>query len=190
MHVALPNAGGVPSVRLVVVAPAIPDRVRWAVETLALGPADHVLEIGCGSGLAAALICERLVEGRMLAIDRSATQIERARRRNQAHIASGRRLRLETVALACLDTGGERFDRAFAINVNLFWLGPAREELDRIRRALRPGGTLHLFYQTPGHARGRDIGGRIAAVLRAGRFVEPEIVVRGATSVCFISSPR
>jgi protein-L-isoaspartate O-methyltransferase len=68
----------------------VPERVRWAVETLSVRPGDRVLEIGCGSGLAAALICERLVEGRMLAIDRSPIQIERARRRNEAHVASGR----------------------------------------------------------------------------------------------------
>jgi protein-L-isoaspartate O-methyltransferase len=64
--------------------------VRWAVETLAVQPPDRVLETGCGSGVAAAMVCGRLVEGRMLAIDRSSIQIERARRRNEPHLASGR----------------------------------------------------------------------------------------------------
>jgi protein-L-isoaspartate O-methyltransferase len=59
----------------------VPERVRWAVERLAVQPSDRVLEIGCGSGVAATMICERLVEGQMLAIDRSEVQIERARRR-------------------------------------------------------------------------------------------------------------
>ena len=39
---------------------AVPDRLAWAVETMAIGPADRVLEIGCGRGVAVALICERL----------------------------------------------------------------------------------------------------------------------------------
>jgi protein-L-isoaspartate O-methyltransferase len=38
----------------------IPKRIRWAVETLAVQPADRLLEIGGGPGLAASLICERL----------------------------------------------------------------------------------------------------------------------------------
>jgi protein-L-isoaspartate O-methyltransferase len=68
---------------------AVPERVRWAVEALAVQPGDRVLEIGCGSGVAAAMVCGRLVERRMLAIDRSSIQIERARRRNEPHLASG-----------------------------------------------------------------------------------------------------
>ena len=66
-----------------------------------------MLEIGCGSGVAVAMICDRLVEGRMLAIDRSSIQIERSRRRNEAHLASGR-LSLDSVELAELDVGNAR----------------------------------------------------------------------------------
>ena len=35
----------------------IPDRIRWAVETLAVDTSDQLLEIGGGSGVAASLIC-------------------------------------------------------------------------------------------------------------------------------------
>ena len=65
---------------------AVPEHVRWVVETLGVGPDDHLLEIGCGPGVAVALICERLVSGRIVAIDRSATAISRATRRNAEHI--------------------------------------------------------------------------------------------------------
>jgi cyclopropane fatty-acyl-phospholipid synthase-like methyltransferase len=85
--------------------------VRWAVETLAVGPGDRVLEIGCGPGVAASRVCERLVGGKMLAIDRSPIQIERTRKRNEAHLASGR-LEVEGVELADLDVGARRFDKA------------------------------------------------------------------------------
>lgn len=140
-----------------------------------------MLEIGCGSGVAASLVCARLVEGRMLAIDRSAIQIERTRRRNEAHVASGR-LALETVALADLDVGDARFDKVFAINVNVFWLGPADEELARVRRALAPEGTLSLFYEAPAPARARKTAERIAAILGSGGFAEPEILAPQATA--------
>jgi cyclopropane fatty-acyl-phospholipid synthase-like methyltransferase len=172
------------------VAAAVPERIRWAVETLAVQRGDHALEIGCGSGVAAWLVCERLVDGRLLAIDRSTTQIERARRRNEAHVASGR-LALDTADIAELDLdAGARFDKVFAINVNVFWLGPATEELARVRRALAPGGRLFLFYEPPGAARARQVVEQLADVLRAEGFAEPQTLAPRPTLLCCISAPR
>jgi cyclopropane fatty-acyl-phospholipid synthase-like methyltransferase len=129
---------------------AAPERLRWAVETLALGPDDRLLEIGCGPGVAVALICERLVGGRIVAIDRSATAISRATRRNAEHLASGKAA-IKTVALEQLQPSdvlgeGERFDKIFAMNVNLFWVRSPAKELELIKRLLGSGGALYLFY--------------------------------------------
>jgi SAM-dependent methyltransferase len=135
---------------------AVPERIRWAVETLDPGPDDHLLEIGCGPGLAITPICERLVGGRIVAIDRSATAISRAERRNAEHVAAGRAV-LRTAALEALDpsealAGRQRFDKVFAMNVNLFWTRPAARELDRIRGLLGNEGALYLFYGYGGAA--------------------------------------
>jgi ubiquinone/menaquinone biosynthesis C-methylase UbiE len=62
----------------------VPERIRWAVRTMAPGPDDHLLEIGCGPGVAVAHVCQRLAGGQILAIDRSATAIARAARRAAA----------------------------------------------------------------------------------------------------------
>jgi tRNA A58 N-methylase Trm61 len=101
-----------------------------AVETLDVDEADRVLEIGGGPGVAASVICDGLPTGRMLLIDRSATAIERARRRNEGHVSSGR-LKLESVDIRDFEAGGRRFDKVFAVNLNVFWTARATEELAR-----------------------------------------------------------
>jgi protein-L-isoaspartate O-methyltransferase len=42
---------------------AVPARIAWAVDQLAVGEADRILEIGGGRGVAAALICAGLTQG-------------------------------------------------------------------------------------------------------------------------------
>lgn len=123
------------------------ERLVWAVETLAVGPDDRLLEIGCGQGVAVSLVCERLDGGRITAIDRSETMIAMAGRRNRAHVASGKAV-LRVAALPGADFGGERFDKVFAIRVGIFWQQPATA-LGSVRQLLTPGGTVFLFHESP-----------------------------------------
>jgi cyclopropane fatty-acyl-phospholipid synthase-like methyltransferase len=152
------------------------------VETLGVKPDERLLEIGGGPGAAASLVCERLDRGSLLLIDRSGTAIERARRRNPEHVASGR-LMLETVDVADFDPGKTRFDKVYALNINVFWTAPATEELSRIRRALKRDGRLFLFYETPSAARAREAIERVVDALRANGFGEPQLLSSSATLV-------
>ena len=68
----------------------IPERVRWAVATLDVDPADRILELGSGPGAAISLVCERLDGGTITAIDRSPVQVARALERNREHVAAGK----------------------------------------------------------------------------------------------------
>jgi SAM-dependent methyltransferase len=173
--------------------------VRWAVELLSPGPDDQLLEIGCGPGVAVGLLCERLVGGRIVAIDRSTTAISRAERRNAAHVAAGKAV-LRTVALERLRPGDllgapERFDKVFAMNVNLFWVRSAAKELDLIKRLLAPGGTLYLFYGYGGPTTAEaasENATRIPGVL-TGRLRERGFAVevtQGTGTLCVIATPQ
>jgi protein-L-isoaspartate O-methyltransferase len=143
-------------------------RIAWAFDALAPKPSDRLLEIGCGQGLAVAAICERLTSGTILAIDRSATMIAAARRRNQNYIREGKAT-FVTMALADMTFGSQRFDKVFAINVNLFWRDAARE-LAIIRSILAPRGRLHLVFEPPTAAQVERIAKETVARLKTGGF--------------------
>ncbi len=121
----------------------VPVRHSWAVRLLDPGPAERLLEVGCGPGVAAGLVCERLTTGSLLAVDRSATAIARASARNAAHIATGR-LTTRRASLSELDLTG--FDAAFTVDVNVFWTTPTGPDLGILARTLKPGGRLLVLY--------------------------------------------
>lgn len=150
-------------------ASGVPERLRWAVELLDLSPDDEVLEIGCGPGVAVALVCERLVGGRITALDRSATAIKRTAQRNADQVTEGRAVLLHS-DLAGAELAGRHVDKAFAVNVNLFWTGPADAELSLLHDLLRPGGALHLVYDTPGEEPARRIATQVSAALERHGF--------------------
>ena len=169
------------------------ERLVWAVwNTLALDPAERVLEVGCGHGVAVSLACERLTSGRITAIDRSEKMIEMAARRNREHVARGRAV-LRAAALEDADFGDERFDKVFAFNVAPFWLQPKRA-LEIAGRQLSPDGALYLFWDarhTPS-GRARDLAERLVERVRLAEFSVNEVLVkdlRPVPAVCVIGRP-
>jgi len=125
------------------------ERLRAVVERLDIQPGDRVLEIGCGHGVAATMVCERLGPvGRLTAIDRSAKMIEAAARRNAAFVDAGIAEFL-VGKLEELDLGERRFDKIFAIRVGLFHREPERARR-LAERWLAPGGTVSAFFDEPG----------------------------------------
>jgi cyclopropane fatty-acyl-phospholipid synthase-like methyltransferase len=124
------------------------ERLQAVVGQLGIRPHDRVLEIGCGHGVAATLVCERLDGGRYTAVERSAKMIEAAARRNAAFVAAGTaEFLLED--LEEVDLGERCFDTIFAVRVGLFHREPERARR-LAERWLAPGGTLHTFFDEPG----------------------------------------
>ncbi len=123
------------------------ERLRSVVERLDVRPDDRVLEIGCGHGVAATLVCERLKGGHLTAIDRSAKMVQAAARRNAAHVEAGRAEFL-VASLEDLDLGDRRFDKIFAVRVGLFHRDPERARR-LVERWLASGGEVFTFFDLP-----------------------------------------
>jgi len=124
----------------------IPPRIRWAVDLMDVQPNDHVLEIGCGAGAAAELICEKLETGKLFAIDRSESGVDRTKRRCARFIESGR-LTVRQIDLATLRVPVKRLNKVFAFNVNLFWVRECQDEIALLHERVVPGGAVYLFYE-------------------------------------------
>jgi len=155
-------------------AMAIPERIVWAISHLDIQPGDRLLEIGCGRGVAMAEITPLLIDGHITGLDRSDSAISSAEERNQAAITAGK-ASLAQGALADWSGSGRRFDKIFAINVNLFWLEAARE-LKLIRSLLAPEGKLYLFFEPPGAGQIPAIAHAIEVRLKAAGYVLDETV--------------
>jgi ubiquinone/menaquinone biosynthesis C-methylase UbiE len=123
------------------------DRLRRIVDGLGIRPGQRVLEIGCGHGVAATFVCERLDDGRLTAVDRSPKMIEAAARRNAAFVKAGTAEFL-VAELEHMDLGDRRFDTIFAVRVGLFHREPERAWA-LAERWLAPGGRLHTVFDPP-----------------------------------------
>lgn len=123
----------------------VSDRIRWGIDALEIRSSEQVLEVGCGHGVAVSLICERLSDGNVTAIDRSAKMVAAARARNARWIAAGK-ADVVRAAFPDVELGDQRFSTVFAIHVPLF-RGDRDAALAALRRLLAPGGTVYLIGQ-------------------------------------------
>lgn len=119
---------------------------KLVLEQLAPATGDRVLEAGFGGADLLASFLEAEVE-RVIGIDRSDAMVSRARRRFPRALRE-RRLRLHTASAESLPIEDAAIDKACSVNTLYFWDNPAAV-LAEFARVIRPGGSLHLCFQTP-----------------------------------------
>ncbi|MEX1363556.1 MAG: methyltransferase domain-containing protein [Nannocystaceae bacterium] len=105
----------------------------------------RVLDLGCGPGISAFVLAQRLgPECEVVGIDRSATMIERARRHHAREHAGLRSLRLMVADATALPFEDASFE--LVVGHSFLYLVPDREAvLAQVRRVLAPGGSLVLM---------------------------------------------
>lgn len=138
-------------------------RNRWVVGLLDVRPADRILEVGFGPGIAIGAFARKATEGHVVGIDHSAVMVRHARRRNAAATRAGR-VELIQASVAALPRFAEPFDAVLAVNTVGMWPDPV-ERLVELRGLLRAGGRIALVSQPRCPGATADTTARAAAEL-------------------------
>ena len=168
---------------------SVPERFQWALEILAISPTDHLLEIGCGTGILAGQVAHQLTTGTLTAVDQSNAMIAKARKQNQPFVKS-EKIRFWAEHFAEVQFDGFSYDKIFAFNVSLFW-GKQAQELQLIKNYLKPDGKLYVFHQPP-HEITRSVAKRTVEKLEENGFVIEQVLFKElpvASASCIISRP-
>jgi SAM-dependent methyltransferase len=152
--------------------PSNRQRNRWVVSLLGVRPADRVLEIGFGPGLAVAELA-RAAAGHVYGIDHSAVMLRQASRRNAAAIGAGRVTLINGSVDQLPAALDGPFDVILAVNSLGFWPAPG-ERLAELRRRLAPGGRIAIVFQPRCHGAtagtSRSAADEIENLLRSAGF--------------------
>jgi len=154
--------------------PSNRQRNRWVVSLLDVQPADQVLEIGFGPGIAVAELA-RAGAGHVYGVDHSAVMLRQASRRNAGAIRAGQVTLINAPVDHLPAALGGPFDAVLAVNSLGFWPAPA-ERLADLRRRLAPRGRIAIVAQPRCHGAtpctSRSAAGEIENLLRSAGFTQ------------------
>lgn len=105
-------------------------------------PADHVLDVGCGGGMAIKLIARIAMGGFVAGVDYSEVMVQQARKRNAAAVRAGR-VEVRYGDISALPFDDESFDKVCAIESFYFWPNPIAN-LKEVHRVLKPSGLVAI----------------------------------------------
>jgi len=167
-------------------------RNRWAVSLLRVRPADRVLEIGFGPGIAVAELT-RAGAAHVYGADHSGVMLRQASRRNAAAIRAGRVTLVDAPVDRLPAALDGPFDAILAVNSLGFWPAPA-ERLAELRRRLAPGGRVALVSQPRCHGAtagtSRTAADELEHLLRSAGFtqVRTETLPLSPPVVCVLAA--
>ena len=115
---------------------------NWTIGFMDVQPTDHVLDIGCGGGMAIRLIAKIAVEGFVAGIDYSEEMVQQALKRNAAAVRAGR-VEIRYGDVAALPYDDESFDKVISVEAFYFWPDPVAN-LQEVRRVMKPDGLVGL----------------------------------------------
>jgi len=115
-----------------------------------IGPADRVIDIGCGPGDLTLEIASRVPEGAVVGLDKSADMIARSEERSEA--AAVPNASFVTADLLTYATD-ERFDLAIS-NSTMHWILPPEIAYEKLFQLVRPGGRISVHQGGHGCYRG------------------------------------
>jgi SAM-dependent methyltransferase len=167
-------------------------RNRWVVSLLDVRPADRVLEIGFGPGVAIEALA-RAGAGHVYGIDHSSVMLRQASKRNAAAIRAGRVTLINASADQIPPDLSGPFDVILAVNSLGFWPAPA-ERLAELRQRLAPSGRIAVVSQPrcPGAtaATSRSAAGEIEGLLRDAGFTQlsTETLQLSPPAVCVLAA--
>ena len=165
---------------------------EWLVDQLAERnewDGSRIVEVGFGPGLGLANLLAAFPSARVWGIDHSAVMVQQARFRNIAAVRSGRL----TLRRGDVNWVGDiaPIDLVVVVNVLYFWSDP-HLELQKIRRAIGPGGAVCVGYHLRRHmseetrealgANGHrffDTDGEVETLLRNAGFRDVQVMRRG-----------
>jgi SAM-dependent methyltransferase len=153
--------------------PSNRQRSRWVVSLLDIRPADRVLELGFGPGVAIAALA-RAGAAHVYGVDHSGVMLRQASKRNAAAIRAGRVTLIKASADQLPPGLDGPFDAILAVNSLGFWPAPG-QRLAELRRRLAPGGRLAIASQP------RCPGATADTSARAAREIEALLTEAGFT---------
>jgi SAM-dependent methyltransferase len=169
------------------------ERNNWAVSLLNVQPADRILEIGFGPGLALQQISKQAKAGFVAGVDISAVMMSQASKRNSAAIQDGR-MQLYQGTVGSLPFEDDRFDKVLVVNSVHHW-PDAMAGLQEVLRVLKPDGTA-VFVEQPHGVAGEDaetaVRSRLGKQIETAGFGHIETQIRpinGKVVVAFLTAP-
>ncbi len=125
------------------------ERHLWAAEKLEVQPADILLEIGCGPGVTASLVVEKLDTGELHLLDRSEKSVHKALKKTEAYIKKGT-VKPIVGAFGKADLPSSHYDKVYCFNVRLL-MEDNPKELSLVKELIGTNGLFYLFFQPPYH---------------------------------------